>query len=351
MNKHSVMAALCAGSVLGLRVTAAHAAEAEQAAASPPTSVGEIIVTANKREERLQDIPATIQASRGADLTARQITTNDQLMQIIPDLRVGSAYAGLAQDVSIRGIGPANNFNFNVEQPVGLYIDEIYQTLAAAPGTQLFDLARVEVLKGPQGTLYGRNTTGGAINYITEKPLLERGEYDGDIEVGYGNYDRVVAQAATDLTLIDGVLGLRAAIFHSSRDGYIKNVGTMGPSSFASDDTTDGRILIKFKPNIQFDATLGVYVNDFSGSIGGPIDYGVYPGDTILAPLPYGYSRANLTPYQAQLNFFPDNKSSSTDVGLTMNWNAGPIRLTSITSYEHSTASINNDCDGSPLSV
>jgi outer membrane receptor protein involved in Fe transport len=223
--------------------------------------------------------------------------------------------------------------------------------LAAAPGTQLFDLLRVEVLKGPQGTLYGRNTTGGAINYITQKPELQAGAYNGAFEVGYGNYNRFEVQGASDITLMDGVLGARVAVFHSSRDGYIKNVGTAGPSTFASDNTTDGRIILVYRPNIHFDATLGVYVNDFSGSIGGPIDYGIYANDTILAPPPNGYSRQGLTPYEDALNFFPGNKANSTDVGLTMNATFGDLKFTSITSFEHSTAQIDNDCDGSPLSV
>jgi outer membrane receptor protein involved in Fe transport len=315
--------------------------------------VAEVVVTAQKREERLEAVPASILAARGQELQDRQITTNDQLMLVVPDLRVGSAVGALAQDISIRGIGPANNYNNNVEQPVGLYMDEIYQTFGAAPGTQLFDLQRIEVLKGPQGTLYGRNTTGGAINYISQKPSLEMGVYNGEAEVGYGSYDRFEAQGATDLTLIDHVLGARIAIYHEDREGYVDNVGATGPKTFGSEDMTNGRFLLKYAPTGHFDATFGVYVNDFSGSSVGNIGYGIFPNDSYIPdpnhPGQGLYSRAGLTPYQDALSFFPGTTSSSTDFGLTMNWYEGPLQITSISSYEHSNAFASNDCDSSPI--
>ena len=321
------------------------AAATAPAAESPKVIVGEIVVTANKREERLQAVPATIQATTGSELRARQITTNDQLMNLVPDLRVGSSDGALGQDISIRGIGPANNFNFNVEAPVGLYMDEIYQPLPAAPGTQLFDLARIEVLKGPQGTLYGRNTTGGAINYVSQKPTLHAGEDNGSVEVGYGNYSRFEIQGATDLTFIDDVFGARVAFFHNNRDGYTENVGSAGPNTFGSSNTTAGRIIVLYRPNGHFDATLGVYENDFSGSIDAPIAFSTRSDGTILGQ----YSRAGLSNYQDALNFVRGNKAETTNVGLTMNDRIGDVKLTSITSFGHVSAAINNDCDASPL--
>jgi outer membrane receptor protein involved in Fe transport len=332
----------------------ASAAEiAQPAADAGASSVAEIVVTAQKREEKLQNVPASILAARGVELQNRQITTNDQLMTIVPDLRVGSAVGALAQDISIRGIGPANNYNNNVEQPVGLYMDEIYQTFGAAPGTQLFDLQRVEVLKGPQGTLYGRNTTGGAINYISQKPGLNMGEYNGNLEIGYGSYNRFEVQGATDLTLIDHVLGARVAIFHDSRDGYVDNIGPTGPKTFGSEDVTNGRLLLKYAPDNHFDATLGVYVNDFKGTSVGNIGYGIYPNDSMVPdpnhPGQGLYSRAGLSPYKAALDFAPGTNASSADVGLTLNWTYGALKLTSITAYEHSDAFASNDCDSTPI--
>jgi outer membrane receptor protein involved in Fe transport len=340
-----------------LAAVAPASAQTVAAGASPTgpatTEVTEIVVTAQKREEKLQNVAASIIAARGQELQNRQITTNDQLMLIVPDLRVGSSVGALAQDITIRGIGPANNYNNNVEQPVGLYMDEIYQTFGAAPGTQLFDLQRIEVLKGPQGTLYGRNTTGGAINYISQKPALDLSEYNGSLEAGYGNYNRFEIQGASDLTLIDHVLGIRLAIYHESRDGYVGNVGPSGPSTFGSENMTNGRILVKYVPSEHFNALLGVYLNSFSGSTTGSIGYGIFPNDSMV-PDPNNpgqglYSRAGLSPYQAALSWYPGNTSSSSDFGLTMNWIYGDLKLTSISSFEHSNAFASDDCDSTPI--
>jgi iron complex outermembrane receptor protein len=342
---------------LGLSATSAAAVVQAASGAAPASTsdqgvgVAEIIVTAQKRSERIQDVPAAIQATQGRELQNRQITSNDQLMLIVPDLRVTSATAGLGQDITIRGVGPANNYNLNVLEPVGLYMDEIYQSFTTAPGTQLFDLARVEVLKGPQGTLYGRNTTGGAVNYITQKPGLSSSDNNGDIEAGYGNYDRIEVQGASDVTLIDHVLGARVAVFHTSRDGYIDNIAPTGPRSFDSDNTIDGRLLLRYAPTEHFDATFGVYVNHFTGTGPAALAYGIYPNDTSVAPAPIGFSRAGLGNYQTSINFYPGLKSDSSDFGLTLNWDLGQLKLTSISSFEHSSGFVTNDCDSTPLDI
>lgn len=341
-GRRSCAAVACTLAGLGA-VAAADTSEGSSA------ELAEVVVTAQRRAQNVQEVPITIQVARGRDLADRQVTTNDELMSIVPDLRVSSAFGALVQDFTLRGIGPANNFNSNVEPPVGLYMDDIYQSFVAAPGTQLFDLARIEVLKGPQGTLYGRNTTGGAISYISNKPRLEAGENEGNVSVGVGDYDQFEAQGASDITLIDHLLGVRVALYHASRDGFVDNVGTEGPKSFGSENTTDGRVLVRFVPSSELEALLAIYVNSFEGSMTGNIGYGIFANDTL--GFPGGYSRAGLSPYQAAFNYVPASNSQSTDVALTTTRTSGPLKLISISSFEHSDAFNANDCDSSPLDI
>ena len=144
-----------------------------QDAAEEDVGLGEIIVTAQKREQNLQDVPAAVSAFSADDLQARGVTQTSDLMGTLPNLQVTSAYSTTQPNFSLRGISVANEFSASTASPVGVYVDEVYQSFRASHGQQLYDLDRVEVLRGPQGTLYGRNTTGGAINFITRKPDLD----------------------------------------------------------------------------------------------------------------------------------------------------------------------------------
>lgn len=333
---------------------------AEPAAlAQSPTAesadLGDIVVTAQRRAQNLQDVPASILAVTGSELARLNITSGQDLMAVVPDLRATSAVGTLSQQFSIRGVGPANNYNTNVQQPVGFYMDEAYQGFTAAPGAQYFDIERVEVLKGPQGTLYGRNTTGGAVNIITKKPKLEAGNFDGYVTAGYGNYDRFEVQGASDLTLVDGQLGLRIAATHLSRDGYIKNVGSTGPDTFNAVNMTQGRIQLRAKPTENLDIVLGAYFNDFDGTSTAQIPYGIYDGTppyfTSIAPLPNGYSRAGLGFWQAENDFHPDIWARTRNYTASISLELGDWNLVSVSNYQDNKAFISNDCDGTPLVV
>lgn len=117
--------------------------------------VQELIVTAQKRGEAMNDVPMSIRAAEGEERARRQLTSPDDLARFSRDLKTQAQFGSFGR--TFRGIGPANRYNLNVQQPVGTYMDELYQTFATTPGLQLFDLERVEIPKGPQGTLFGRN--------------------------------------------------------------------------------------------------------------------------------------------------------------------------------------------------
>ena len=207
----SIIALAAAGALaLPLPALAANAAAAETTPAPAANDaagsiVGEIIVTAQKREQRLQDVGIAMTAYSGNQLRALAVTDSRDLAAFSPGVHLGGAVAGQNMQYTIRGV-TQNDFNDIVEAPNAVYLDEGYiavgqgQTfalfddegyIAVGQGQTfaLFDIDRVEVLKGPQGTLFGRNATGGLVHYVTVKPNLARTE--GFVDVRGGIYDSV----------------------------------------------------------------------------------------------------------------------------------------------------------------
>ena len=219
--------------------------------------LGDIIVTATKRNENLQKVPVSVSAITSDELSAKGVFNTADLNNSIPNLQVGSAYGETQPNFTVRGIGVGTEYNSNAASPVGVYVDEVYQSFRAAHGQQLYDLEQVEIIRGPQGTLFGRNTTGGAINFITRKPKLR--DANGYATLGYGSFNRVSAEGAFELTPVDDVLGIRVAGTFVDSDPYVRNIQPVG--------------LIKASPNIPDARAFG---NQNTGiSPGGHKSYGV----------------------------------------------------------------------------
>src|SRR5262249_54025538 len=132
----------------------------------------EVVVTAQKRAENIQEVPIAITALSGADLQNQHVTSVMGLNQLAPGLQVKADDNAANPKVFIRGVG-LNDFNPNTASAVGIYADGVYIGSPLAQMGQFFDIERLEILRGPQGTLYGRNTTGGTINIVTRKPTQE----------------------------------------------------------------------------------------------------------------------------------------------------------------------------------
>src|SRR3984957_1619743 len=194
--------------LLGLVATGtADAQQASTAVASP--AVDEIVVTAQRRAQSLSEVPLAVTALDGAALSRQGITNSAELGAAVPNLQISSPYGSTQPNFSLRGVSVANEYNSNQASPIGVYIDDVYIAARTSQGMGLFDLDRVEVLRGPQGTLFGRNTTGGAINFITRSPSLA-GD-NGYLEAGYGNFNTYTGQGAWEQTVINGELGFRIA--------------------------------------------------------------------------------------------------------------------------------------------
>ncbi len=182
-------------------------------------STGEIVVTARKAEESLQDVPVSVTAFGSEAINELGIEDATAIVSQVPGLNVGTPVGeGNNPSFILRGVG-LNDFNDNNEGPIAVYVDDVYQ--AALPGLtfQLFDTKRVEVLRGPQGTLYGRNATGGLIHFISNEPT----DYlDAQASLSYSEYDTYEAEAAIGGPIGDGVR-VRASGKYRNSDGYVYN--------------------------------------------------------------------------------------------------------------------------------
>lgn len=231
-------------SVLLATSTAALLASAPSAFAQDGSlGLEEIIVTAQRRAESVQDIPVAVSAFGAADLDVRNIRNAIDLVGYIPNL-FGSNNTGVstANAYYLRGLGNSESIA-TFDPPVGTYVDDIYISRQNANNFSFFDMDRIEVLRGPQGTLFGRNTTGGAVNLILAEPDDELG---GFAEASYGRFDRVTFRASIDAPIMEG-LSAKLSGYYIDDAGYSFNYIT---NERVNDETSYGvRGAVKWTPN------------------------------------------------------------------------------------------------------
>ncbi len=199
----------------------------------------EIVVVAQKREQNIMDVPVAITAVTGAQIEASGIKDMIDLQQNVPGLIVGGSQTTTTSNFSIRGIGSTAN-NFGVESSVGLYVDGVYRARQSSMINDLIDVQAVEVLRGPQGTLFGKNTASGAINVRTVAPSTD--STDGFLEVQLGDLDLMRISGAANLVFTDEI-ALRGTFFTTERDGYVDNYiyDLSGPSVTVQDNLMNNR--------------------------------------------------------------------------------------------------------------
>ena len=234
--------------------------------ASPTSSaIEEVVVTARKKQESLQDVPISMSAFNSEALDSGLVTGIEEIAQQTPGLFFQS-FDESRPNLYIRGVG-SRQFDAGSEGSVGVFIDEFYIGRFSGIMTGLTDIERVEVLKGPQGTLYGRNTIGGAINIITKDPT---NDLEAKVRLGVGNFDSVVGEASVSGALIqDKVLG-RLSVSKRDRDGYVTNLTT--GSDLMGDDTTSvrGKLLFTLTDELKIMLTADYNDNQREGTQGEP---------------------------------------------------------------------------------
>lgn len=180
----------------------------------------EVVVTARKRVESLQETPVAVSAFSGEALQELGLNNIADLTRVVPnvDMYTGNGTTG-AGNVFIRGVG-ARNTGVNFDSGVGIYVDGVYVSRADGAVLDNVDVQSVQVLRGPQGTLFGKNTTGGAILYATNKP---NEEFGGHIEARVGNYNQLDGKATVNIPIIGDTLMSRFSLFSTNRDGYVRS--------------------------------------------------------------------------------------------------------------------------------
>ncbi|MFZ4690394.1 MAG: TonB-dependent receptor [Polymorphobacter sp.] len=241
------LAALLAGA--SLSATAAMAqAPATQAAAETGGAFEEIIVTAQKRGENLQRAPLAISAisAQKADLIG--ITEVRDISGLAPNVSISQGTTNAtAAVVTIRGIPTAADETQGYDSPIGLYLDGVYLARSSAASFEVAEIERIEVLRGPQGTLFGRNTTGGAINFITKQP---DDEFGLKVRAGYGNYNQWTGRAILNTGKMGDTLSATLSYLHKQRDGVVDNLLQPKKSQDPGGNNTDAfRIAVKFEPS------------------------------------------------------------------------------------------------------
>src|SRR6202000_1306130 len=221
--------------------------------------IEEVVVTAQKKAEDIQSVPIAISAFTAQDLAAHQIKMSKDLQFSIPNVTFSNGSFG-SSNFQIRGIGTASVATSG-DAGVSINQNEVYLTNGAvlATGSSYYDIERIEVARGPQGTLFGQNATGGAINVITAKPNLD--EYHADIDGTYGNYNDQEVRAMANIPIIPGQLGVRVAGFWENRDGDITNVYDQYHAGAGLPDKLDSRHDYSFRTSARWQPTADTTVD------------------------------------------------------------------------------------------
>lgn len=307
----------------------------------------EVIVTAQKREQNLQDVGVSVTAFSGEQARALGFTRSNDVMAQMPGVSFNSVDTGGAFTLpTIRGVSQ-NDFAQTQEAPNAVYIDGIYMSFLPALNFALFDMERIEVLRGPQGTLYGRNATGGLFHYVTRKPT---DEFEAYADFTYGSYDQIRSEAAIGGPIAEGIMA-RLAFTSDHHDPWWEN--TAGEDRFDKDQyALRGQLLIE--PDEDISLLLSVNAgtqNDLAGTyegITGDLDeFG--RGVDVGGPDFNGYEDMNRDAHTSAFNDvgFLDRKILS--LAATLTWDFDNVTLTSISGYHDFEYEYYEDCDGTPF--
>jgi iron complex outermembrane receptor protein len=213
----------------------------------------EVIVTAQKRAESLQDVPVAVSAFTGDTMKTLGVSNATDLVNITPGFSSG-AQAGSNKNYFLRGVG-TSDVHLTAASAVGQYFDGITLTSGFHAKAALFDMERVEILKGPQNTLFGLNTTGGAVNYISNKPQIGEGT-NGSVNLKLGNNNHIEADLAVGFDITD-TLAARVAFQSIDDDGAFKSVSN--GERYGDDDTKTGRVTLLWQPAVDTTVTFNVH--------------------------------------------------------------------------------------------
>jgi outer membrane receptor protein involved in Fe transport len=312
---------------------------AEPAEGAAADALSAVVVTAQRREEAAQNVGIAISVLSGASLADKSITDVNDLQNSIPSLQVEPAFGSGQPQYRIRGVGFLD-YTSNNASPIGVSVDDVALALPIQTEGQLFDIDRIEVLRGPQGTLYGRNTTGGEINFISNRPTAET---HAGFTAEYGSHNDFSAEGFVSGTLAEGLLGRLS--FATEQGGAWQRDRVSG-ASLGNKDKYAVRGQLEWDPAEYLNVRLNVHVGEdksdevglhliapytpYNGGAGGP----VIPADTSRYVTGWSLDPAFAKAVGLSADAKPGLDNSNDGVDLTANVDLGGAKITSITSYD-----------------
>jgi iron complex outermembrane receptor protein len=338
------LAAVAGASVLAASAPAALAQTAPQSASqnapAQVTAVPEVIVTAQRRSERLQDVPVAISVQSGEALSKSSATNIRDLQSVVSGIVMGGGGPQLSP--AIRGVSSTQSDPGN-DSNVSLYVDGVYENSQMANTADLVDISRVEVLKGPQGTLFGRNATGGAIRVFTREPNLNA--VAGTFNVGFGNYAARTVDGFVSAPIVSDRLAISLSGHYSQINGYDYDLIRHTDTDPSGDKTFRAKVLFQATDNLKLEL-FGSYLyhrdNDataydaLNGNSAGRLF-----GATVIASQPYTYVS------QAPAEF----KSQLYNAGFRAVWDTSLGQITSLSATSAERGYYSNDADFSNVDV
>lgn len=305
---------------------------AQQAEQNNVTALDTVVVTSQRRTESAQNVGLAVSVLSGNELAARGVTNVSQLQNEIPSLEVEPAFGSGQPQFRIRGVG-FQDYSPNNASAVSVYVDEVAFSFPVQTQGLLFDLERVEVLRGPQGTLYGKNTTGGAINFITRKPTKET---EFGFSAGYDSHHAKTLQAHVSGSFSDALRG-RLAVATEQGGAWQKNRETgekLGDKNVFGlrgqlelDVTRDLKANLSVSHSIDKSDVEGLYLFTARPNYG-------YAADTDRTLTGWGRTATFANAIGVSQSAQPQRDNEATNVALTLNWDLGDVKLTSITSHQ-----------------
>jgi iron complex outermembrane recepter protein len=328
-------------SLIAFAASAAHAQQAAPAAQpqADSGSIQDIIVTARRRNESIQTTPVAVTAVSPSQLEASAATKLSDLQGLAPNVLITTQSTGAATaNISIRGIAFAD-VEKSFDPAVGVNVDGVYIGTSTGQLLDFFDISSIEILRGPQGTLFGRNTIAGVINVRRTRPT---GEWGGKFEASYGSYEQIGLRGVLNAPIVKDVLAVKLFEFRQEDGGFLKEFGTGKHIGGSYQDNFGAAFLLT--PSSNFDALLTL--EEQHQTFEAPNGLITRTGDVFCGALPAVTCNRNTT--TDIYTIFPGQVPSTgryraPAATLEMNLTAGPVKLTSVTSYRSSTESQTQD--------
>ena len=344
---------------LGQPAVAAASTAGATNAKSGALAIEQVVVTAERRSQLLSRVPIADTAFTASQLQQRSITSQNQLQSLVPGLTMITTDSSNEFDYAIRG----QTLQAFSGSPPGVlaYMNDVPLSPHNETSGPLYDLAGIEVLKGPQGTLFGRNATGGAILYKTAQPT---DTYGGYIRASGGSYNMASVQGAVNIPVLPGLLDLRIAGAYQRQDGYVKNV--LNNTTLGNIDNKSIRVTAKLTPTNALTSTFLFQYDQDGGTEGIPQIFSSYvPGQTnngypltALAYILTGGAQAHYAalakqnPYQEYLLYTGPHKARGMFIQNTTAYDITPnMKIKNIAGFSYSNAIISNQLNASPYII